>query len=250
MTMTRQMFSKLRSSIAGVYAWRVGAATGGATPSPYLPRSHAERQRMIKEADFAFKQAFALCPYSPEAVFRYVNFLISQNRGSDALLVAKTASHFEPQNPQLEQLAKQLESFQPATPPVFAMRLVAAGPSDDAEAMNLVFGGTVGQTHQETLYVRKTVLLDQTAVKSAKIVRDNMGKPQINIRFTDAGRKRFAEVTRESIHKRLAIVIEGRPYSAPVIQSEITGGEAVISGSFSDQEAEALAKKLNDAVAK
>jgi preprotein translocase subunit SecD len=35
---------------------------------------------------------------------------------------------------------------------------------------------------------------------------------------------------------------------APVIQAEITGGEVVIAGSFSDTKAEALAKKLNDAV--
>jgi hypothetical protein len=102
----------------------------------------------------------------------------------------------------------------------------------------------------EKLYVRKTVLLDQTAVKSAKAVRDNLGKPQINVRFTDAGRKRLAEVTRQSIHQRLAMVLDGRLYAAPVIQSEITGGEAVISGNFSDQEADTLAQKINDALAK
>ena len=46
-------FSKLRNSIAGLYAWRVPKA-----------KSPEEQQRMIKEADFAFRQAFALCPAS------------------------------------------------------------------------------------------------------------------------------------------------------------------------------------------
>ena len=77
----QKMFSKLRSSIAGVYAWRVNHA---ANP--------AEKERMAREADFAFRQAWALCPYSPEAVFRYVNFLSSQNRTADALLIAETAA--------------------------------------------------------------------------------------------------------------------------------------------------------------
>ena len=47
---------------------------------------------MSEAADFAFRQAWALCPYSPEAVFRYANFLLKQKRISDALLIAQTAA--------------------------------------------------------------------------------------------------------------------------------------------------------------
>ena len=43
---------------------------------------------MSKEAEFAYKQAFAFCPYSPEAVFRFVNLLIGHQQIDDALLVA------------------------------------------------------------------------------------------------------------------------------------------------------------------
>lgn len=67
-------FSKLRSAIGGLYAWRLNNTT-----------SDAERLRMGKEADFAFRQAFALCPYSPEALFRYVNLLIQRGRIDEAL---------------------------------------------------------------------------------------------------------------------------------------------------------------------
>ena len=61
---------------------------------PGAPNTHpaAEKKRMNEEADFAFRQSFALCPYSPEAVFRYVNLLVSEQRLSDALLVAETAA--------------------------------------------------------------------------------------------------------------------------------------------------------------
>jgi hypothetical protein len=74
-------FSKLRSSIAGLYKWRAQHAA-----------DDAEKKRMNDAADFAFRQAWALCPYSTETVFRYVNLLTSQNRRADALLVAETAA--------------------------------------------------------------------------------------------------------------------------------------------------------------
>jgi hypothetical protein len=98
-------FSKERSSIAGLYAWRAQHAADA-----------AERERMNDAADFAFRQAWALCPYSPEAVFRYVNFLLSQNRFADALVVAETAAKFPSAtgtgNRQMQNLVDQLKRFQ------------------------------------------------------------------------------------------------------------------------------------------
>jgi beta-lactamase regulating signal transducer with metallopeptidase domain len=92
-----KMFSKWRSSIGGIYSWRIGVSSDNdPTPAAYLPKNDAERQRMIAEADFAFKQAFALCPTSPEAVNRYINFLTGQGRKADALLIAQTAAHLDP----------------------------------------------------------------------------------------------------------------------------------------------------------
>lgn len=78
---SQKMFSKERSSIAGLYAWRAEQAS-----------SSSERKRMDDAADFAFRQSWALCPYSPEAVVRYVNLLMADGRVSDALMVAETAA--------------------------------------------------------------------------------------------------------------------------------------------------------------
>jgi hypothetical protein len=55
---------------------------------------------MLREADFAYKQAFALCPYSPEAVFRFINLLLHTRRNADALLVAETCLRLDPYNGQ------------------------------------------------------------------------------------------------------------------------------------------------------
>jgi tetratricopeptide (TPR) repeat protein len=107
----QQAFSKLRSSIAGLYAWRLGALSQVPTPPEYLPKNETERQELIREADFAFKQSFAFCPYSPEAVFRYINFLAMLNRLDDAILVAQTCSDFDPYNRQVAGLVKQLKEM-------------------------------------------------------------------------------------------------------------------------------------------
>ncbi len=100
----QKAFSKLRSSITGVYAWRLGPQC----PDAYRQKTAAGSQALIRETDFAFKQAFAFCPYSPEAVFRYINFLLQFGRIDDALLVAQTCQKLDPYNDQVKGLMKQL----------------------------------------------------------------------------------------------------------------------------------------------
>lgn len=95
----QKAFSKLRSSIGGLYVWRYEHA-----------ETTAEKARMAAEADYAFRQALALCPSSPEAVFRYVNFLIEEKRRSEGLRIAQTCQHIEPDNSQVSQLVEQVKS--------------------------------------------------------------------------------------------------------------------------------------------
>jgi len=78
---SQRMFSKLTCSLAGLYIWRMQHTTGA-----------TEKERMAREADFAFRQAWALCPDSNETVFSYVALLMEQKRVADALLVAETAA--------------------------------------------------------------------------------------------------------------------------------------------------------------
>jgi hypothetical protein len=94
----RKGFSKLRSAIGGVYAWR----------AEHTANADA-RARMLREADFAFRQALALCPNSTEAVFRYANFLKSARRSEDAKLVAETARALEPSSEQWKELIGHLK---------------------------------------------------------------------------------------------------------------------------------------------
>ena len=112
----QKAFSKLRSAIGGIYSWRLGLLPGVPTPLEYQAKTEAERQRMLKEADFTYRQAFAFCPYSPEVMYRYVNLLMSQMRFNDALMVAETCRKFDPENGAIVQLVQQLQGYakQPA----------------------------------------------------------------------------------------------------------------------------------------
>jgi tetratricopeptide (TPR) repeat protein len=103
----QKSFSKLRSSIAGVYAWRLSPQC----PPEYRQKTEASTQALIRETDFAFKQSFAYCPYSPEAVFRYVQFLMQFNRLDDAQIVAQTCLKLDPYNDQVAGLINQLEQI-------------------------------------------------------------------------------------------------------------------------------------------
>jgi tetratricopeptide (TPR) repeat protein len=113
----QKAFSKLRSSQAGMYAWRLRLLIPFAQShepeeyAVYRPKSDAEIQQLYQEADFAFKQAFAFCPYSPEAAVRYVNFLFQFQRFDDALLVAKTWKKLDPYNSQASDLIDQIEKI-------------------------------------------------------------------------------------------------------------------------------------------
>ena len=103
----QKAFSKLRSAIGGVYSWRAGMSKPGS----------GEHERMMKEADFALRQAFAFCPFSPEAVFRYVTLLAASQRIDDAILIAATCRRLDPFSAQISELEKRLRSMksQPGT---------------------------------------------------------------------------------------------------------------------------------------
>ena len=82
----------------------------GCTPE-YMQKTPASQEALIRETDFAFKQSFAFCPYGPEAVYRYVNFLLQQNRLEDALIVAQTCQKLDPFNGSIVDLVNQIKSF-------------------------------------------------------------------------------------------------------------------------------------------
>jgi len=71
------------------------------------------------------------------------------------------------------------------------------------------------------------------------------GSAQVSLVFDDEGAKLFADITKRNIGKTVAIYLDGQAISVPTVNSEITGGQAVITGSFSITEAKLLAQRMN-----
>lgn len=70
-------------------------------------------------------------------------------------------------------------------------------------------------------------------------------EPIVALTFNEEGAKLFEELTKANINKTIAIYLDGQPISTPVVNDVITGGQAVISGTFTLDEAKELAQRLN-----
>ena len=83
-------------------------------------------------------------------------------------------------------------------------------------------------------------------LKKAEIAFDNVtNEPIVTIQFNDEGAKLFEEITERNIGKPLAIFLDGQILSAPIVQDKISGGSAQITGRFTRQEAQEIARNLN-----
>jgi len=199
----QKAFSKLRSSQAGMYAWRCGPQC----PPEFREKTAADQAALIRETDFAFKQAFAFCPYSPEAVFRYINFLLPQGRFDDSILVAETCQKLDPYNDQLADTISKLKTYKEDN----ANRIKAMGHIQDmentartnpADVHNLVY---LGATYLQMLNTNRAVELFDQAIAST------------NIGFQDASEvaQSYAQIANyeklETALKKRAAVAPGQP---------------------------------------
>jgi preprotein translocase subunit SecD len=130
------------------------------------------------------------------------------------------------------------------------------GISDTESAVNLI-----GKTAQLSFVeVKETITKGQATpsatliptnltgadLKSAQVVFEgNTGNPVISIEFSEEGGKKFSEITARNVGKELPIILDNQIISAPVVQEQITGGSAQISGKFSVEEAKQLSIQLN-----
>jgi len=88
-------------------------------------------------------------------------------------------------------------------------------------------------------YLLKQIpILTGSQVVDASVVFDQQtNQPIINFKLSSFGAKLFGDFTSKSIGKRLAVVLDGKVFSAPVIRERIGGGSGQISGGFSVVEA-------------
>jgi tetratricopeptide (TPR) repeat protein len=184
----QKAFSKLRSSQAGMYAWRCGLPGSSPFCGPeYRQKTTASQAALIRETDFAFKQAFAFCPYSPEAVFRYVNFLlglaqIEEQNGhpekaghyfDDAILVGETCQKLDPFNDQVAGLINSVKGYKNS----ISDRLQAVTQLDSMEAMARTNPANV----QNLVILGSAYIQMQQTNRAVELFDQALGRPEISL---------------------------------------------------------------------
>ena len=105
-----------------------------------------------------------------------------------------------------------------------------AGIKDSQKAVELI--GTTAKLefkikNQDGTY--GPTLLGGSAIKTAVLSQGEFGRPAVDFTLDGKGAEIFAKITRENIGKPLAIMLDGKEQSAPVINSEISGGTGQIT---------------------
>ena len=99
-----------------------------------------------------------------------------------------------------------------------------------------------GEEYTEVIFLEQNpVPVRGEDVKAAYATVNEFGRWSISMSFNDRGAQAFGEVTSANVGRRLAIMLDDTVYSAPSINTAITGGNAEITGSFTVEEARRLA---------
>lgn len=90
---------------------------------------------------------------------------------------------------------------------------------------------------EEALLLKEEVGLAGEALLDAYVGRDGYGNPNVEFKLDRIGARIFSRLTEENIGRRLAILLDGKVRSAPVIKTRIPAGEGTITGRFTYDEA-------------
>jgi tetratricopeptide (TPR) repeat protein len=179
-----------------MYYWRMGPGC----PAEYRQKTPEAQAALVKETEFAFKQAFTFCPYSPEAVYRYVNFLGQMAQAQeiagnlpgalryfdDAILVAQTCQKLDPYNGSITDLINTVKQWRDqasqhteAVNSLEAMEETAR--TNPANVQNLVTVGNACLQMQQTN--RAVQMFDQA-----------LARPEINLQEAQAVAMAYAQL--------------------------------------------------------
>jgi len=200
-----------------------------------------------------------------DAIERKVNFLgvaepiIQIEKGGESpRLIVELAGVRDPdeaikqigQTPFLE--FKEEKPFEEQKIAIIATGLFSQGPEgglDDEQIRSICSQGQsislFTQFSGEDPCFKSTGLTGQYLERAAVASHPQTGALQISLQFDEEGSKLFEEITERNVGSVVAIYLDDVPVSIPVVNQKITGGQAVITGTFTLDEAKDLARNLN-----
>ena len=130
--------------------------------------------------------------------------------------------------------------------PVLDFRLATAADIKAFQASTTILDESTST--QAALY---SALFKDTGLTGAMVSRasvqfnSNTNAPQVGLNFTTAGAQLFGTITKNNIGNYIGIFLDNNLVSAPVVQAEIDGGQAQITGSFQLAEVQTIVRDLN-----
>ena len=122
-----------------------------------------------------------------------------------------------------------------------------AGVSDVTKALNLI-GQTAMLSFSELISATESAATNLTGKDLRKARADfdqNKGEPIISLTFSDEGAKKWEEITKKNLNKKIAILLDNQILLAPTVMSVISDGRTVISGGFTVAQTKEMAMLLN-----
>ena len=118
--------------------------------------------------------------------------------------------------------------------------------SFDYQVLKLRDRDKSGSVVETPIVVKRRPEMSGKNVASAFRSVDQLGRPVVIIEFNAEGRDKFGKLTEQNIGRRMAVILDGEVYSAPVIRTAIYGSCEISGGNMSITEAEELASVLKN----
>lgn len=99
---------------------------------------------------------------------------------------------------------------------------------------------------KDRVYLHREAALTNQDITQARVTTDVNDNPAVEITLTEEGRKKFAKLTEDHQGKPLAIMVAGKVISAPVVRETITEGRVFLSGRFTKEEVERIARAIKE----
>lgn len=177
----------------------------------------------------------------------------SKDRGGDLDFVKKGALPMQLDNVIFRDTFKAGETYPELVESDYGWHILrkieerGEGEEKEAHVQHILFSKQTAEAYKEYWIYKETGLSGKN-LKDTQVVFTDQGlsEPQVSLKFDDEGTKLFAEITKRNIGKKVAIYLDGEIVSAPTVQTEISNGEAVITGNFTTDEAKELKRRLNE----
>ena len=165
-------------------------------------------------------------------------------QGSDRILVEVPGIKTQEDEDRIKSLiAKAAHLQMMAVDEDRANRVYTMSESEASQYGDIILSDVSDENKKYLLY--SIPILDGSMLTDAKVgYEEKSNRPLINFSLNGQGAKIFADFTEKSVGKRMAVVLDGKVYTAPNIVQRIGGGQVQITGAFSAQEAHDVAIAL------